>query len=233
MIVERKTKILLPAGEWLESLLQLFSTVGIKYERESQRNYFINFPEFDIEGTLVRTNSVPLLLQNDDVSAVAGFTGTDILFESETQKDGTVEEWSIPFDSIGVKAPQPKIYIGTTPNAQETFGEHVRLEDILTGIIATVYPRILETYINKMGYSEAEVRIHQDKGKIEGLWRILPGCFAICDVVSTGKTMKENGIDLFESIMLVQLAFVQNNEKTTTQDLERIEKLKRKILRGH
>lgn len=222
---ERKTTILLPAGEWQQSLLTTLACASISCIRESERNYLVTFPDLDIEGVFVRTKSVPKLLADPNSQAIAGFTGTDILIQSgrftlADLKDG----WEVPLDQCDEAAPRPSVYLGITPTAFEQFDGSPSLADIATGIIVSAYPELARQYFQNKGYKP---EIMQEDGKIEGLWRIIPNCFAICDITSSGRTMAENGISLFETIMSVSLQLVIEEGKATKTDIERIEVLKK------
>lgn len=222
---ERKTTILLPAGEWQQSLLVTFASAGISYLRESERNYQVTFPDLGIEGVFVRTKSVPKLLASKNTQAVAGFTGTDILIQSRRTSLAEFENgWEVPLLKYDKSAPQPSVYLGTTPNARERFEKEPSLSDLAGGIIVSAYPELARQYFQNRGY---DPEILQEDGKIEGLWRIIPSCFAICDISSSGKTMAENSITLFEIIMSVSLQLIVEEDKATSTDISRLETLKK------
>src|SRR5690606_36760475 len=109
-------------------------------------------------------------------------------------------------------------------NATERFGNQLSLANIASGIVVSAYPELARQYFQQEGYKP---EIMQEDGKIEGLWRIMSSCFAICDISSSGRTMRENYIDLFEVIMTVSLQLVVEDSKASEKDVERIEALKK------
>jgi len=133
----KETYLALPGGEWFKSLMRTIDDSGLQTKQNCQRDYLVRLPKLGINGVVVRSKEVPTLVSSQQSSAVAGFTGTDILVE---QKIRTLTEaqqgqdWLVPLDE---KAPQPQVYLGTTPNLEQT--ESTALDTILMKIMEGVH----------------------------------------------------------------------------------------------
>ena len=94
--------------------------------------------------------------------------------------------------------------------------------------IATKYPNIAKSFYAKKGVQVEAIKLN---GSME-LEPTLSMCRRIVDLVSTGKTLKENGLKEIEKIMDVQCKLIVNRSayKTKTEEIESIiETLKSKI----
>ena len=95
--------------------------------------------------------------------------------------------------------------------------------------IATKYPNISREYFGKKGVQVETIKLN---GSME-LAPSLKMCRRIVDLVSTGKTLKENGLTEVEQIMKVQSKLIVNRSsfKTNTDTVQKIiEELKNIIL---
>jgi len=72
--------------------------------------------------------------------------------------------------------------------------------------IATKYPNVAKKYFNSKGI---DVEIVKIEGSVE-LAPILSLADAIVDIVETGSTLKENGLEVYEDIISVSARFVVN-----------------------
>ncbi len=67
------------------------------------------------------------------------------------------------------------------------------------------------------------------EGKIEGLWRLFPKMYAICDIASTGSTREANSIEWFASIFTAQLVLYESEDMSWI-DRARVNDLKEQLL---
>ena len=94
--------------------------------------------------------------------------------------------------------------------------------------IATKYPNLAKNFYAEKGVQVEAIKLN---GSME-LAPTLSMCRRIVDLVSTGKTLKENGLKEIEKIMDVQSKLIVNRSayKTKTEEIESIiETLKSKI----
>ena len=86
--------------------------------------------------------------------------------------------------------------------------------------IATKYPNITKEFFAKKGIQIEKIKLH---GSME-LAPSLKMCRRIVDLVSTGKTLKENGLKEVEEIMKVQSKLIINRSSFKT-DTDKIQKI--------
>ena len=86
--------------------------------------------------------------------------------------------------------------------------------------VATKYPNITKSYFARKGVQVEAIKLN---GSIE-LAPVLLMCRRVVDLVSTGKTLKENGLKEVEKIMEVQSKLIVNRSayKTKTKEIESI-----------
>jgi len=86
--------------------------------------------------------------------------------------------------------------------------------------IATKYPNISKAFFAKKGIQVEAIKLN---GSME-LAPSLKMCRRIVDLVSTGKTLKENGLKEIEEIMKVQSKLIVNRSsfKTNTDTVQKI-----------
>ena len=86
--------------------------------------------------------------------------------------------------------------------------------------VATKYPNIAKSYFSTKGVQVDAIKIN---GSVE-LAPILLMCRRVVDLVSTGKTLKENGLKEVERIMEVQSKLIVNRSayKPKTEKIESI-----------
>lgn len=94
--------------------------------------------------------------------------------------------------------------------------------------VATKYPNVTKTYFESRGM---DVKIIKIEGSVE-LAPLLDLADGIVDIVETGRTLKENGLEVVEKIMpvsarvIVNMASMKLRRDEIDEFLERIEKVK-------
>tara|TARA_B100000686_G_C16451390_1_gene792251 strand:- start:135 stop:785 length:651 start_codon:yes stop_codon:yes gene_type:complete len=94
--------------------------------------------------------------------------------------------------------------------------------------IATKYPNLTKSFFSKKGIQVESIKLN---GSMELAPKLLM-CRRIVDLVSSGKTLKENGLREIEKIMDVQSKLIVNRSayKTKTKSIEYIIKTFKKII---
>lgn len=218
---ENYTTILLPKGEWLQALIEAFkvANLGLVAEPRSYEYSFIN-QTLPILFQAVRSKEVPDLVYDWDISANAGFTGSDIAAEQRVDTKGS-RIWEFPLQKLNPNAPQPKVYLGTTPRLREQIATPA-LKDIDGTTIYTEYPVITQAFLadNKL-----EARVKSLQGGTEGRWRLDSRNGAVVTIRNTDTTLRANGIEPLVDIMAARVLCMES-PALSDQDKLRVDDLR-------
>lgn len=167
------------SGRLNEKSVELLKNCGLSFEnyKSSLISPVSNFP---LEILFLRDDDIPEYVQ--DGIADLGIVGENVI--SETEVDVAY------LQRLGFGKCSLKIAIPSNSSIQ-------RLADLNGKAIATSYPVILSKFLKDNGL-EAEIRT------ISGSVEISPGLGmsdAICDLVSTGGTLKSNGLMPFKDVL--------------------------------
>lgn len=167
------------SGRLNEKSVEILKNCGLSFEnyKSSLISTVTNFP---LEILFLRDDDIPEYVQ--DGIADLGIVGENVIVESGAQVTY--------LQKLGFGKCTLKIAI---PNESQI----TEIAQLAGKAIATSYPVILEKYL-KENHVNAEVRT------ISGSVEIGPGLGlsdAICDIVSTGGTLKNNGLKPFSEVM--------------------------------
>ncbi|MCC8427043.1 ATP phosphoribosyltransferase [Mucilaginibacter sp. UR6-11] len=167
------------SGRLNEKSVELLKNCGLNFEnyKSSLISPVSNFP---LEILFLRDDDIPEYVQ--DGIADLGIVGENVIEETEVS---VTYLQRLGFGKCSLK-------IAITNNSDIT-----KLSDIEGKSIATTYPVILGKFLQKQN-------IHADIRTISGSVEISPGLGlsdAICDLVSTGGTLKSNGLKPFADVM--------------------------------
>ncbi len=224
----KTTFLLLPGGEWLTTTTTALGQAGIE-TRQQPNSLTLSLPKFNIQGLVARSNDVPRLVDSPESRAQAGLTGTDILVRQQkrslidVQNSDALPDWKMPLGPLVKNIPKSKVYLGATPNARQQFGDEPTLSELAQGTTVSAYTSIAQEYYEQQGLTP---NIERFDGKIEGLWNVLGGCFAVCDIEVSGKTRRANEITIVDIIMSAWLVLYENQEKMSPIDQQRLLDLK-------
>lgn len=172
-----KLKVLLPKGRIYENVSAMFAEAGIKITLPD-RAYRPTVNQEDLEAKVMKPQNIGKLLElgAHDV----GFTGVDWI--QETGAD-VVEVMDLGFDRVRI--------VSAVPN--EIDDEKLRTKRM---IVATEYVNISEAWLKKEKINSLVVRTY-------GATEVFPPDDAdmIIDNTATGRTLKENGLRIIETIM--------------------------------
>src|SRR5262245_32720888 len=164
-----------------EDALRLFSLAGIKPDESelNSRKLIIPSPDGQYSFVLVKPGDVPTYVEYG--VADAGICGRDVLLESSAD----VHE---PLD---LKFGRCKIAVA---GKREVVGENYNL--LATVRVATKYPRIATDYFHARG---VPIEVITSSGSVE-LAPLLGLSDRIVDLVETGRTLVENGLEVIDVI---------------------------------
>lgn len=135
-----------------------------------------------------------------------GLTGLDLLLDSRSQ--------ALSVADLG--------FGGSTFRFAGPVGVFKNLEDLAGKRVATAYPHLVEDFLAKHGI---EVTLVPLDGAVEVSVR-LGVADAVADVVSTGNTLRQAGLEIFGPVMLVssaQLIVAPHSQTQHTQLLRRLQ----------
>jgi len=172
--------IALPKGKLLIDSIQLLSNIGIECSQvnEESRKLFYDLPDSKVKIIICRATDIPTFVEYG--AADLGIVGKDTLLEGN--KD-VAELLDLKFGYCRFVVAMPETSVPPKlPNGEYDLSglNHQR--------VATKFPRVAEAYFSGLGMQVHPIKLH---GNIE-----LAPCVGlaemIVDIVSTGKTLREN-----------------------------------------
>lgn len=180
--------IALTKGRLERQTIALFEKSGIdlSFMKEKQRKLIFNSPDRKFTFLLVKAADVTTYVRHG--VADLGIVGKDILLEHPL---GYYEMLDLGIGTC-------KFSVASTKNYQP--------DDYKRKRIATKYPTVASEHFRKKG---EDVEIIKIEGSVE-IAPVLGLADAIVDIVETGTTLKENGLEIFEDICSISARVIVN-----------------------
>jgi ATP phosphoribosyltransferase len=192
--------IAIPKGRILEESVELFGKIGIDCSEllsDSRKLIFEN-AALRIRYMIVRATDVPTYVEYG--SADLGIVGKDTLME---QCKDVYEPLDLKFGYCRMMVAEP----GNLAKAEDPSSwSHIR--------IATKYPHITENYFAAKGVQVEIIKLY---GSIE-LAPLVGLSDRIVDLVSTGETMRQNGLVEVETIAEITTRLIVNRASLKTKN---------------
>lgn len=197
------------SGRLNESSVNLLKNCGLSFEnyKSSLITTVSNFP---MEILFLRDDDIPEYVQ--DGIADIGIVGENVIEETGVKVDYLQR---LGFGKCSLKLAVPKSSLIT------------KIQDLQNKSIATSYPHILKNFLNK---NNINAHIRTISGSVE----IAPGLGlsdAICDLVSTGGTLKSNGLIPFAEVLSSEAILIGkeglNGNSILTELLQRVQSVLR------
>ena len=195
------------SGRLTEKSLQLLRTCGLDIENYSDR-LLVSSRNFELDLLFLRDDDIPEYVQ--DGVADIGIVGENVVIEKEADVD-TIKKLGYGKCTLMIAIPEDKHML----NLDELNGKRV----------ATSYPKILSNYFRNQ---KIDAKIIQISGSVE----IAPSlgiADCICDIVSTGNTLKLNKLKKFTNVFDSEAILIGN--KNIDKDSEKYTVLKNLIAR--
>jgi ATP phosphoribosyltransferase len=198
------------SGRLNEKSVELLKNCGLNFEnyKSSLISPVSNFP---LEILFLRDDDIPEYVQ--DGIADLGIVGENVIEETEVSVSYLQR---LGFGKCSLK-------IAITNNSDIT-----ELNDLEGRSIATTYPVILGKFLQKQN-------IHADIRTISGSVEISPGLGlsdAICDLVSTGGTLKSNGLKPFADVMASEAVLIGSKGSETNDLVQELMQRIQSVLRA-
>ena len=206
MSEERYLTFALGKGRLAKKTLELFEQIGITCEEMKDKNsrklVFVN-EELKLRFFLAKGPDVPTYVEYG--AADIGIVGKDTILE---EARNIYEVLDLGFGKCRMCICGPK-------ESKELLQHHELIR------VATKYPRIAKDYFYNKKHQTVE--IIKLNGSIE-LAPIVGLAEVICDIVETGSTLRENGLEVLEEVCPLSARMVVN-QVSMKMEHERITKL--------
>jgi ATP phosphoribosyltransferase len=204
--------IAIPKGRILEESVALFAKIGISCSEllSNTRKLIFENPEERMRYMVVRATDVPTYVEYG--CADLGIVGKDTLLEQE--KD-VYEPLDLKFGYCRLMVAEPA---ELSQNDDPTSWSNIR--------IATKYPNVTEKYFAAKGVQVEIIKLY---GSIE-LAPLVGLSERIVDLVSTGETLRQNGLVEVETIaeittrLIVNRASLKTKHRRITEIIEGLER---------
>jgi ATP phosphoribosyltransferase len=197
--------IAMPKGRIFEEAVHLMREAGFPIPdelSENSRKLIVTVPEAGLSFFLAKPMDVPTYVEYG--TADLGVVGKDVLLEEERDV----------YELLDLRISPCRISVAGLPDWQPTL--HPR--------VATKYPRIANRYFRERGQQVEVIRLN---GSIE-LAPLIGLADRIVDIVSTGRTLKENGLVELETITTVTSRLIANRSSYRMKS-EQIDALTRSL----
>lgn len=190
------------SGRLSEQTIDLLESIGLKFNGYKNR-LLVQARNFDVELLLIRDDDIPEYVQ--DGVCELGFVGANVSLEREADVK-VIRDLDYGICRLSVAVPKASNF--------------KTVKDFEGKRIATSYPTLTKKYFEKQGVSVETVYIN---GAVE-VTPALNVADAIVDLVSTGGTLKANGMIEFEQILHSECQLIQTNKKISPEKKELIRK---------
>jgi len=187
--------IAMPKGRIFQEALQLLRKAKIPipdHFEEDSRKLILHLPQADMKFFLAKPVDVPTYVEHG--TADLGIVGKDVLLEKARDV----------YELLDLNISPCRISVAGLPDWQPTL--HPK--------IATKYPAIAERYFKSRG---EQVEIIHLNGSVE-LAPMIGLADRIVDIVSTGQTLRENGLIEMEVISTVTTRLIGNRASYRLKD---------------
>ena len=191
--------IAIPKGRILTESIELFAKIGIHLESmlEDSRKLIFEYPEQNLRALIVRATDVPTYVEYG--CADLGIVGKDTLLEQD--KD-LYEPLDLKFGYCRMMVAEP---VNLAKSDDPGRWSHIR--------VATKYPHVAEKYFASKGVQAEIIKLY---GSIE-LGPLVGLSERIVDLVSTGETLRQNGLVEVETIAEITTRLVVNRASLKTK----------------
>lgn len=201
---ENRLKIAIQKGGRLtEDTIDLLKRSGLDFEVYGNR-LFSSCQNFPLDILFLRDDDIPEYVQ--DGVCDLGVVGANVLQEREA-KVSVLERLGFGRCRLCLAVPKN--------------GPYKKVEDLNNTTVATSYPTILGQFLKQRNVNASIVLV---KGSVE-ITPSLEIADAICDVVSSGTTLKSNGLEILETVLESEAVLVQPlslKNKSLQGDLDRL-----------
>ncbi|MFD1397428.1 ATP phosphoribosyltransferase [Kroppenstedtia eburnea] len=207
MGIEGRLTVAMPKGRIFSDALTLLEEAGLNLPRElaeDSRKLMVEVPAEDLSFLLVKPVDVPTCVEHG--AADLGVAGKDVLMEEDRDV----------YELLDLQISPCRLSLAGTPDWQP----------VLNPKVATKYPRIANRWFREQGQ---QVEVICLNGSVE-LAPLTGLADRIVDIVSTGQTLRENGLVELEEITRVTSRLIANRASYRLKS-RRIDRLYERLAR--
>lgn len=194
-------------GRLTEKSIDLLENIGLRFDNY-KNSLMVKCRNFDVEILLIRDDDIPEYVQ--DGVCDLGIVGANVT--SEKEADLTVLK-DLDYGHCRLSLAAPK-------------NSSIRkIEDFNGTKVATSYPNLTQKFFKENGIDAKTIVI---SGAVE-ITPTLSVADAICDLVSSGGTLKANGLIELQPIFYSQTQLIQTNKSLPQVKQDLISKFLRRI----
>ena len=214
--MSKKLIIAVPKGRILDELLPLFEAAGIIPEKEffDHNSRLLRFITNKENLDIIRVRSFDVATFVAFGAAAIGVAGSDVIDEFDNDDVYSMLDLNIGKCRMSVAATK-----GLVQKEDPSRWSHIR--------VATKYPKTTKEYFAKKG-------VQTECIKLSGAMELAPQlglCRRIVDLVSTGNTLKSNGLEEVEKIADVSSKLIVNRTAMKTR-LDEVDEIVAGFARG-
>jgi len=199
------------SGRLTDKTITLMEGIGLKFD-DYKRSLLVKCRNFDVELLLIRDDDIPEYVQ--DGVCDLGFVGANTVAEDEA--DVTILR-GLDYGVCRLSLAAPKN------------GGIKSLKDFAGKKIATSYPVLTRKFFDEKGVTDVSIVTLSGSVEIAPRLKIAD---AVSDLVSTGGTLKANGLLELDKIFDSETQLIQTNKPLSEGKQQLIEKMLQRI-EGH
>ena len=180
-------RLAISKGRILEEAVQMLSSINIqcKVNPLNSRKLIISTDYEDLEIIVIKATDVPLYIDSGKIDL--GIVGMDTLMEDERNNHFRLHDMSISKCKLIVAGDSKSKYFNNMK-------------------VATKYPNVTKKYFEKIGIQCSILKLY---GSIE-LAPVLGLSDFIVDILQTGKTLRENGLKVHDTVAEISSLLIAN-----------------------
>ncbi len=190
-----KIKIAIAKGRTAEQSIELLAQIGIEfstYSKNSRKLIFTDKKE-QMEMILVKATDVPVYVEKG--AADVGIVGKDVLLEEQADV----------FEVLNLNFGLCRMCVCGKKDFELSINRKLK--------VASKYPKTAKKYFDKRGISSEVIKLN---GSVE-LAPILGLADVIVDIVESGKTLKENNLEVLAEISDISTRLIINKVSLKTK----------------
>jgi ATP phosphoribosyltransferase len=190
-----KVKIALAKGRTADVAMEMLAQVGIEFKDYSKNSRKLIFEDTskEVEMILVKSGDVPIYVEKG--AADVGVVGKDVLLEEDADI----------FEVLNLKFGRCRMCVCGKKDFELSFNRKL--------IVASKYPNIAKNYFDGKGIHSEIIKLN---GSVE-LAPIIGLADVIVDIVESGKTLKENNLEVLKDICDISARLVVNKVSLKTK----------------
>jgi ATP phosphoribosyltransferase len=190
-----KVKIALAKGRTADVAIEMMAQAGIVFKDYSKSSRKLIFKDStgEVEMILVKSGDVPIYVEKG--AADIGVVGKDVLLEEEADI----------FEVLNLKFGRCRMCVCGRKDFELSFNRKL--------IVASKYPKIAKNYFESKGIHCEIIKLN---GSVE-LAPIIGLADVIVDIVESGKTLKENQLEVLKDICDISARLVVNKVSLKTK----------------